>query len=147
MKSGQITITDCEAMTFGGTFPKNVARIEWAAHQERLYNACIWLKKIHFANNCPKMPNIPLDHFQEQSSGGFLLKRCSWEFRKIHRKSPLMESLLNKVAVPQSATLFKKETPAQAFSYEFGEIFKRTSGWLLGFSLFQERFLFIHFFL
>ena len=41
------------------------------------------------------------------------------EFHKIDRKSPVLESLLNKVAVLHPATLFKKETPAQTFSYEF----------------------------
>ena len=134
-------------MTFCGTVRKNVARIKCATHHERLYNACVWLKKIHFANNFLKMLNILLDHFQEQPSGDVLWKGCSWEFCKIHRKYPLLESLLNKFGVLQSTTLFKKETPTQAFSYEFCEIFKDTSGRLLAFSLFQERFLTMYFFL
>ena len=44
-----------------------------------------------------------------------------------------MESLLNKVTILQSSALFKKETPAQAFSYEFCEISKNASGRLLVF--------------
>ena len=64
-KSCQIKISsDCEALC--GTFPKNVARIECATHHERLYNACIWLKKIQFAKNFLKMPKIHLDHFQNR---------------------------------------------------------------------------------
>ena len=51
-------------MTFYGTFRKNVVRIECAAHHERLYDACIWLKNIQFANNFLKMPKIHLGHFQ-----------------------------------------------------------------------------------
>ena len=76
-------------------------------------------KKIHSANNFPKMPKILLGHFQKQLPVAFLWKRCSWKFCKIHRKSPVMESLLVKVALLQSTTLSKKQTPAQACSYEF----------------------------
>ena len=51
-------------MTFCGTFHKNVARIECVIHHERLYNDCVWLKKIQFAKNFSKMPNVPLGHFR-----------------------------------------------------------------------------------
>ena len=43
-------------MSFCRTFRKNVARIECATYHERLYNACIWLKKTQFAKNFLKMP-------------------------------------------------------------------------------------------
>ena len=140
MKSRQITITDCEAMTFCGTFRKNVARIEWATHQERLYNACVWLKKIHFANNCPKMPKFPLGHFQEQSSGGFLLKRYSWEFRKIHRKSLLLESLLNKVAVPQPQRYLKKRLQHRRSLMNLAKFSRAPPGDCLVFHYFKRGF-------
>ena len=71
------------------------------------------------------MSNILLGRFQKQSSGGFPFKRCSREFRKNSQEI----------------------SSTQAFSYEFGESFKNTSGRLLGFSLFEERFLTMHFFL
>ena len=58
-------------MTFCGSFRKNVAGIECATHDERLYNACIWLKKIQFAKNFLKMPKSHLGHFQKRSSGSF----------------------------------------------------------------------------
>ena len=48
---------------------------------------------------------------QKQSSGGVLWKRCPYKFRKIHRKTPVPESLF-------------KETLAQVFSCEFCEIYK-----------------------
>ena len=115
----------------------NICRIVRATQQERLYNVCGWLKKIHFAKNFFKMSKIILSHFQKQSS----------RVLKIHRKSPVLDSPLNKAEILQSATLIKKEAPAQTFSYEFYEIFKNTFRRLLGFSLLQERFLFMHFFL
>ena len=115
-------------MTFWETFRKNVARIECAAHQKILCNACILLKKIQLAKNFPKLPKIFLGHFQKQLCRGFLSKICSWGFRKIQRKSRVMESPLNKVAVFQQATLFKNETPAKALSYEFSG-FSKTPPW------------------
>ena len=36
---------------------------------------------------------IKLTHYQKHSPGGVLLKRCSLKFRKIHRKTPVLESL------------------------------------------------------
>ena len=47
---------------------------------------------------------------QKQPPEVFYKKRCSLKFRKIHRKTPVPESL------------FKKEIPAQVFSCEFYEI-------------------------
>ena len=44
-------------------------------------------------------------------------------FRKIHRKTPVLESLLNKVAGLTIATLLKV-SPTQVFSFEFGKIFE-----------------------
>ena len=46
--------------------------------------------------------------YQKQSPGGVLPKRCSLKFRKIHRKTPLAESLFNKVAGLKLLTLLKK---------------------------------------
>ena len=52
---------------------------------------------------------------QKHSSGGVLWKRCSWKFRKIHRKTPVSESLFNKVAGLRPATLLKKVSGTVAF--------------------------------
>ena len=52
----------------------------------------------------------------KQSSGCVLLKRCSYKYRKIHRKTPGL----------RPATLIKKETLSQVLSCEFYEIFKST---------------------
>ena len=50
----------------------------------------------------------------------FYKNRCSENFRKIHRKTLLPESLFKK------ETLIKKETLAQVFFCEFWEILKNT---------------------
>ena len=54
---------------------------------------------------------------QEQSSNDVLRNRCSWRFCRIHRETPVLESLFNKVAGLYT----------QVFIYEFCEIFKNTS--------------------
>ena len=46
----------------------------------------------------------------------FFLKRCSWKFHKIPRKTP----------VPEACNFIKKETLAQVFSCEFCDISKNT---------------------
>ena len=50
-------------MTFCKTFRKDAARIEYATHHERLYNACVWLKNDTF---CKEFPQNTKD-----SSGSF----------------------------------------------------------------------------
>ena len=45
-------------------------------------------------------------------------------FCKINRKTPVLESLFNKVTGLYPATLLKENTPIQVFSDEFSEIFK-----------------------
>ena len=52
------------------------------------------------------------------------MKRCSYKFRKIHSKTPVPESLFNKVAGLRPVNLTKKETLAQVFPCEFWEISK-----------------------
>ena len=111
-------------MTFCGSFRKNVAGIECATHDERLYNACIWLKKIQFAKNFLKMPKSHLGHFQKRSSGSF------WDvlenFAKFTGNDLYWSLFLIKL---QSSIL---QTPAaRAFSCELCGIFKNTSGWLV----------------
>ena len=49
----------------------------------------------------------------------FCEKRCSWQFRGIHRKTPVPESFSKK--------FIKKETLAQMFSCEFWKVFKSTT--------------------
>ena len=51
---------------------------------------------------------------QKQPPEAFCKKMCSWKFHKIHRKTPVPETLL------------KKETLVQVFSCEFCEISKNT---------------------
>ena len=42
---------------------------------------------------------------QKQSPEGVLQKKCSKEFRKIHRKTIVLKSLFNKIATFRPATL------------------------------------------
>ena len=47
-------------------------------------------------------------NLQKQPPGAFCKKMCSRKFHKIHRKTPVPETFLNKVAGLRPATLFKK---------------------------------------
>ena len=53
-------------------------------------------------------------HMQKQPPEAFRKKMCSWKFHKIHRKTPVPETFLNKVAGLRSATLLKKRLWPQA---------------------------------
>ena len=90
-------------MTFCKTFRKNIARIECTAHHERLYNACVWLKKDTFCKEFPQNTKDSSGSFPEAVVRGFSLKEVFLRISQIHRKSPVVESLLTKVAVLQSA--------------------------------------------
>ena len=54
-----------------------------------------------------------------------LQNRYSSKFRKFHKKTPVLESLFNKVAGLKVCN-FIKENPAQVFPSEISEIFKNT---------------------
>ena len=47
-------------------------------------------------------------------------------FANIHRKTTVLESLFNKVAGRKACNFIKKETPTQAFSVEYCQIFKKS---------------------
>ena len=55
----------------------------------------------------------------------FYKNRCCQKFRKIHKKTPVLESFLIKLQA-SDCNLIKKETLAQMFSADFCEIFKNT---------------------
>ena len=61
---------------------------------------------------------------QKQPFANVLQNRCSYKFPDIHKKISVLESLFNKVAGFRPATLLKKETPAQVFSYEYHKMFE-----------------------
>ena len=52
-------------------------------------------------------------------------KNSSKNFRNIHRKTPVLESLFNKVAGLQTCNYLKK-TPTPVFSCKCSKIFKNT---------------------
>ena len=62
----------------------------------------------------------------EQPLADVLQNRCSQKFRNIHRKTPVLKFLLNKVAGMRACNCIIKETPTLVFSCEH---WKR--GWLL----------------
>ena len=68
---------------------------------------------------------VLLEH-QKQSPGVFYNKSCSYKFRKIHRKTPVPESLSQSSCRPQVCSFIKKETLTPVFSCEFCEIYKNT---------------------
>ena len=82
---------------------------------------------------CLKVLKGRFCEWQKQSPLCLLWKRCSQIFHSIHRKTSMLECLLNKIAGLQPATLSKKRFHYRCFSCEFSEahFFKYTSRWLL----------------
>ena len=54
----------------------------------------------------------------------FYEKSCYWKFCNIYMKTPVLESLFNKIA--DQACNFIKKIPKQLFFWEYCEIFKNT---------------------
>ena len=57
--------------------------------------------------------------YQKQPPEVFCKKRCSYEFPKIHRKTPVPKSLFSKVAGLRPATLLKKSFCHSCFPVNF----------------------------
>ena len=55
----------------------------------------------------------------------FCKSRCSLKFRKLYRKAPVLESVFNKVAGLETATLLKRHSNTD-FSSEVCKIFRST---------------------
>ena len=72
---------------------------------------------------------------QEQSFAGVFHKRCSEKFCKIHRKTPVLESLFNKVAGHQACNFIKNRIQHRCFP---AKVLQSTSDgwfWILWFYL------------
>ena len=54
---------------------------------------------------------------QKQPPEAFCKKMCSWKFQKIHRKTPVPENFLNKVAGLRPVTLLRKRLWPQACNF------------------------------
>ena len=63
---------------------------------------------------------------QKQSSGGFLQKRCSDKFHKIHKKNLCWSLVLNEIADLQHLALSKKTLWRRCFLVNFWEISQNT---------------------
>ena len=61
---------------------------------------------------------------QKQPPEVFCERRCSWKFRKIHRKTPAPESLLSKVAGLRHANLLKKRLAHRCLPVNFAKFLR-----------------------
>ena len=61
--------------------------------------------------------------------GGVLSKRCSWKFRRFHRKTPVPESLFNKVAGLRLLTLLKNRPRHGYFPVNFAKFLRTPFLW------------------
>ena len=61
---------------------------------------------------------------QKQSFADFLQNRCSWKFRKFHRKISMLESLFNKAAELKTCNFIKKRLQHRCFSLKFAKFLR-----------------------
>ena len=61
---------------------------------------------------------------QKQPPEVFCKKRCSWNFRKFHRKAPVLESLFNNVAGLQACNFIKKILQHRCFPMKFAKFLR-----------------------
>ena len=92
-------------MTFCETFRKNVARIECATHHERIYNACVWLKKRYILQRISAKCQRFFWVISRSSRPEVFFKRRVLENFAKFTGNPMYWSLF---AVLQSAALFQK---------------------------------------
>ena len=59
------------------------------------------------------------DHTFKEPFAHVLQNRCSYKFHKFHRKTPVLESLFNKVAAPQACNFIKKRLLHRCFPVKF----------------------------
>ena len=63
---------------------------------------------------------------QKQPPVAFGKKMCSWEFHKIHRKTPVLDTFFNKLAGLRPATLLKKRLWYRCFPVNFVKFLQNT---------------------
>ena len=127
-------------MTFCGTFRKSVARFECATLYKRLYNACVWLKKIHFAKSFSKMLQVILGHLQKESSGRFLKRGVLESFSKF-TGNPLYRILfLIKLQSSSPQLYLKKRHQHKTFPMNFAKFSRTPRGNCLDFHYFKRVF-------
>ena len=61
---------------------------------------------------------------QKQPPEVFRGKSCSWKFRNVRRKTPVLESLLNKVIDLQAYNFIKKRLQHKCFPVSIGKYFR-----------------------
>ena len=104
---------------------------DWEQAWAQYFKPLAWSLSSTQSNICdgafsPEIVNSCYCYNQKQSSGGVLQKRCSYEFCKIHKKTPVVTCVFNEAADLQSLTLSKKEVPTHMFSCEFCKISHNT---------------------
>ena len=89
----------------------------------RSLNNKIHLKTLQVKNRKKVFWQLATD-IQEQPFAGVLLKRCSEQFRKFHKKTPVLESLFNKIAGHQPCNYIKKRLQHNRFPAKFPKILR-----------------------
>ena len=92
---------------------------------------CSWIFSKYFQNNflsgnCGRPLSYMNFHILRNRRLG---KKCSWKLHKVHRKTPMLESLFNKIVGPRSATIFKKRLRQRVFLWILWN-FKKNLRWL-----------------
>ena len=135
-------LENCFCINTFRVFKNNVTRIfrqsiysawfeDWEQAWAQYFNPLAWSlfstqSNMRDGGFSAKIVNSWYCYNQKQSSGGVLQKRCSYEFCKIHKKTPALTCVFNEAADLQSLTLSKKEVPTHMFSCEFCEISHNT---------------------
>ena len=63
---------------------------------------------------------------QKQPFADVLQNKCSWKFRKFHRKTPVLKSLFNKVAALKACNFIKKRLQHKCFPVNIAKFFKNS---------------------
>ena len=83
------------------------------------------LNKCYHNKGCLAIPTATINNHEKLPFADALQNRCTESFCNIHRKTPVLQSLLNNAASLYSCDLIKK-TPIQAFSCEYYESFRNS---------------------
>ena len=89
-------------------------------------NVLRWCPFVHLLATL--FQNPPYGHvthsFQKQQFTDVIQNRCSYKFLKIHRKTPVLEYLFNKVAGPQACNFNPKRLQHRCFPVNFAKFLR-----------------------
>ena len=134
-------------MTFCGTFRKNVARVECAAHHERLYNVCVWLKRYILQRISPKCQIFSWVISRSSLPEVFFKRDVLENFANFKGNSSYWSLSLVKFQSSSPQLYFKKRLQHRRFPMNFAKFSRTPLDDCFFFSLFQERLPIMYFFL